>query len=338
MMSPAGKQKKIVLAFLAGAIAALLALGGYIFLSIRNEQIPGAGETAHGGITLEYAGEKQKIRPYIHTVLLLGTDNFAAQDAAQQAENALSFDAPFNSTQADFLALLVFDLKERTVTPLQLNRDSMCNVPQLSINGKVTGTVYQQLALAHNAGSGKEDSCKNVIRAVGDLLLGAPVDHYLSLSMDAVPLVNDMVGGVTLTMEEDYIAEDANGLSLRKGDVVSLRGEDALSFLRMRRHDRVDVNAARMGRHRLYLDAFARQAKAASRTNAQLISDSFDALRPYMFTDLDLNSYSDFLGWLSYFEILPVQTLDGVYHMGASWAEFYPDPDVTWHLLKEVFT
>lgn len=332
------RNKKLLPILLAGAILVAAGFGLYIFLQVHNEHIPGAGDSAHGGVFLNYQGERCRLRPYIHTVLLMGIDHFAREDTAEEAGWMFSFDAPSNNTQADFLALLVFDLKARTVTPIQLNRDTMCNVPYLSLNGKVLGTRYEQLALSHNAGSGKEDSCRYVAGVVEELLMGAPVDHYLSLSMDAVPLVNDMVGGVTLTMEEDYISEDANGLSLRKGDVVFLRGEDALSFLRMRRHDRVDVNAARMGRHRLYLDAFARQAKAASRTNAQLISDSFDALRPYMFTDLDLNSYSDFLGWLSYFEILPVQTLDGVYHMGEQWAEFYPDPDTTWHLLKEVFT
>ena len=323
---------------LAAAVLVAASLCAYIFFQVRHERIPGAGDALHSGVTLTYQGEERRVRPYIHTLLLLGIDQFSEADTAEESGWNFSFAAPRNNTQADFIALLVFDLKARTVTPIQLNRDTMCNVPYLSLNGNVLGTQFEQLALAHNAGSGKEDSCRYVAAVVSDLLMGARVDHFLSLNMDAVPLVNDMVGGVTLTMDEDYISESANGLSLHKGDVVELKGADALSFLRMRRHDRVDANAARMGRHRLYLDAFAKQAKAASRQNPDLIADSFDELTPYMFTDLDLNSYSDHLYWLSYFDILPVQSPEGDYRMGQEWAEFYPDEASLWQLLKAAFT
>ena len=330
-MSFSGKTRTCLIALIAVVVFVLLVLGTYIFLALRNENIPGAGETDHAGAPLSYNGEKRKVRPYIHTVLLIGTDNFVDTEQAEKP-----FEAPYNSTQADFLALLVFDLKSHTVTPLQLNRDTMCDVPYLSFNGKVMGTVYEQLALSHNSGSGKEDSCRNVIRAVRNLLLEAPIDHYLSVSMDAVPIINDMVGGVTLTMDADY--SDENGLVLHCGDVITLKGDEALHFVRMRRHDRVDVNEARMSRHRLYLDAFAVQARAAAEADPDLITDSYSQIEDYMISDMDLYSYSDFLNRLSQFEVLPVQTLQGVYQMGDEWAEFYPDPDLTWEIVKQIFT
>lgn len=331
------KKKKTITFVLFFLFLLIVFFCVYIVLLLRNERVIGAGGSEHAGITLEYNGEKKKIRPYIHTVLITGTDNFAEEDAAEEAKKTISFDAPYNDTQADFIAFMVFDLKARTVTPIQLNRDTMCDVPYLSINGKVMGTNFQQLALSHNQGSGKEDSCRNVIRAVQKLLFGAPVDHYMSLSMDAVPVINDLIGGVTVTMDDDYISDDSNTV-LRKGDTITLNGSDALNFVRMRRHDRVDVNEARMGRHRLYLDAFAIQARTASEEDPNLITDSFDKVAPYMVSDLDLGSYSDFLNRLSMFELKPVQQIQGVYHMGEQWAEFYPDEDCLWEIVKNLMT
>lgn len=330
------KKRTIVPILLGTVTVAVAVLVLSIFFQLRNESIPGAGDAAHGGVILSNGEDQCRMRPYLHTVLLTGTDTLSEVDPARDTDPLYPIAAPFNNTQVDFIMLLVFDLKARTVTPIQLNRDTMCDVPYLSLNGKVLGTRCQQLSLSHNAGSGGEDSCRYVAGVVSDLLMGVPVDHFLSLSMDGVPVINDLVGGVTVTMTEDYVADD--GARLFKGEQIFLNGSDALRFVRTRRHDSVDDNVGRMGRHRMYLEAFARQARLATEKDPDLILRSFDQIAPYMFTDLDLNSYADLLNRLSAFELLPVRTPDGEYRMGEKWAEFYPDEEGTWALIKELFT
>ena len=66
--------------------------------------------------------------------------------------------------------------------------------------------------------------------------------------MDAVPLLNDLVGGVTVKLEDDI---PQLGPAYRKGESVTLRGKEALRFVRYRDTSLLDDNLRRMGHHRL---------------------------------------------------------------------------------------
>ena len=147
--------------------------------------------------TIRYRGEEYPLKRGVSTVLLIGTDNFI--DDGKQ----MDFQQVYNENLADFLMILVFDHSSRTVTPFQICRDTMCDVPWLSINGLVGGSEVMQITLAHSYGSGREDSCINTRSAVENLLYGLSIDRYLAFSMETVPLLNDLVGGVTVKLEDD---------------------------------------------------------------------------------------------------------------------------------------
>ena len=88
-----------------------------------------------------------------------------------------------------------------------------------------------QLALAHTYGSGEEDSCENTVLAVSNLLYGMEIDHYVSLTMDGVALLNDLVGGVTVEVLDDFSGIDD---TLVQGETVTLKGQQALTYVRSR--------------------------------------------------------------------------------------------------------
>ena len=120
------------------------------------EVIAEAGQSLHADHTSEYLTYQEKNYPVLRrmsSVLLVGTDNYV-DDAKQN-----KIEAFYNFNQSDFLVILVFDHDKKTVTPLQVNRDTMCAVPWLTVNGVVGGTVTEQIALAHTYRSGKKDSC-----------------------------------------------------------------------------------------------------------------------------------------------------------------------------------
>ena len=142
----------------------------------------------------------------------------------------------------------------------------MTDVPVLGIGGRPAGSVYGQLALAHTFGTGLEDSCDNTVKAVSDLLLGAPIDHYMALNMDAIPIANDAVGGVTVKVTDDFSAIDP---SLPMGE-VTLRGEQATTFIRTRKGLGDQLNLSRMQRQKVYMEGFL-EALRAKRAG----SDSF---------------------------------------------------------------
>ena len=50
----------------------------------------------------------------------------------------------------------------------------------------------------------KEQGCKNTVKAVKKLLGGMEINGYYELNMSEIPTLNQIVGGVTVTLEEDF--------------------------------------------------------------------------------------------------------------------------------------
>ena len=244
-------------------------------------------------------GESVPLRRRLSSVLLIGTDNFI--DDAQQNE---------------------------------INRDTMCDVPWLSVNGLVGGTEFQHITFAHTYGSGKEDSCVNTRNAVSSLLYGVPIDNFFSFTMEAVPLMNDAVGGVTVTLDEDI---PALGPEYVRGASVTLKGQEALRFVRWRDTNLVDSNNPRMSRHRLYLQAFTVAAREAMAANEDLATKLFKAAEPFLCTDLSVEQIADISTALRDYTILPAVTPDGQYVMGEDYAEFYVDEASLAQCVKNTF-
>lgn len=55
---------------------------------------------------------------------------------------------------------------------------------------------------------------ENTVDAVSTLLKGQKVDGYAMINMSAIQVVNDMVGGVTVTIEGDFSERDKRKLQL----------------------------------------------------------------------------------------------------------------------------
>ncbi len=278
--------------------------------------------------TIRYNGRNYPLNRHITTVLLIGTDNYI--DDAKQND----IEAFYNFNLADFLVILAFDHSKKTVTPFQICRDTMCDVPWLSVNGLVGGTEVEHIALAHTYGSGKEDSCVNTRNAVSGLLYGLPLDRYLAFSMETVPLVNDLVGGVTVTLEDTI---PALGEEYVKGADITLKGEAALRFVRYRDTTKIDGNLARMARHRQYVSAFTDASRNALSGNPDLVTDGFKLVERFICTDLSVENLSDMIEDLCEYELLPAVTPSGEYAMGERFAEFYVDDASLWACVRSTF-
>ena len=278
--------------------------------------------------TVSYNGEKATVRRSLSSILLIGTDNFINDSKQNEIE------AFYNSNLADFLVILVFDHAAKTVTPFQICRDTMCEVPWISVNGIVGGTEFQQITFAHTYGSGKEDSCVNTRNAVSSLLFDAPIDNYFAFTMDAVPVMNDLVGGVTVRLEEDL---PSLGPEYLRGALVTLKGSAALRFVRYRDIELVDSNLPRMSRHRQYMEAFTQAAREALSKDEDLAVKAFRAAEPFLCTDLSVDNISDMVAQLDAYEIMPTVTPEGEYTMGFEFAEYYVDETSLWECVRQTF-
>lgn len=316
------------------------ALGIFVWHMQRaadSEVVEGAGTSLHADHSseyIEYEGQQYPLRRRFSSILLIGKDT--SDDSPKPVEESRNYNFQF----ADFLTVLVFDHDAKNVTPLQINRDTVCKVPWLSSKGKEEGYGIMQITYAHTFGQGKEDSCENTVKAVRWLLCNAPIDRYMAFTMDAVPVMNDLVGGVTVTLEDDI---PSLGEDFVKGATVTLRGKKALQFVRQRDTDLLESNVTRMAHQRLYLAAFTEAARAEAAKNQDLAVDAFKAINPFLCTNLTVNNISEMIEDLTEYEILPVVTPDGTYTSydrfdeGIEHAEFTPDEASLWECVYSAF-
>lgn len=323
---------KIVFLVLALALAAGL---GFAVMKVQQqadrEVVENAGESLHADHSSQYLTYKDVNYPVLRdmtSLLLLGTDNFVDDEKQLHLENA-----SWNNNLSDFMVILIFDHDKKTVTPFQINRDTITAVPWLTINHMVGGYYLEQICYAHTYGSGKNDSSENAVLATRMLLHEAPIDYYLSFTMDTVPVVNDMVGGVDVTLEEDL---PALGEEYVKGATIHLKGNDALRFVRHRRSDIVNANYYRMLRHRQYLTGFLDAASIALQQNSDLFMSIYKRIDPFICTNMTVNTISDLVNDMMEYELLPVLTPEGQYVQG-KFAEFYTDEQSLWNCVYEAF-
>ncbi len=318
-------------------IAALLLVALVAVLVIRAERraaretVENAGTAEHAVpqvTSISYEGETGVLKNHVDTVLLIGTDSDKEKRVYAQGDMV----PYYNYEQADFLVLLVFDNDEKTVTPIQINRDTMVDDPWLSVTGDVGGSVFEQIALSHTSGSGLEDSCVNTRNAVSGLLFGFPIDNYLAVPMSAIPILNDLVGGVTVTIVDDMTPADKDFV---QGETVTLRGEQALRFVRARQAVGDGTNIGRMRRHRDYLQGFMSSARAALDSDSKLVMKAIEALNPYMVTDMTAEKMSDAAEKLDSYSIQTIQHPAGENKVGDKFYEFYVDYADLWGIAKK---
>lgn len=326
-------MRKIILLLLSAVLLAAL-IAGALFFTKKTEETPianaGSAQNAVAEpISLTYNGVTYPIKDHIQTVLLIGTDSL---EQYQEKENSLQ--DYYNFNQADFLMLLVLDTDANTADIIQLNRDTMTDVPWLDVLGNYGGTEYKQLCLAFNYGDGGRKSCLNTVDAVSSLLFDAPIQSYIQIPMTALPVLNDLVGGVKVTMPRDYTEIDS---AFAQGATVRLSGSQAEVFVRSRMGLEDDTNLARMERQRLYMDSFQVQAREAFNSDSEFALKLVEKLADYLQSDLTAQQLSDLMERLDNFSVSPIRSPEGQLVEGKEHYEFYVDEASLWEVVKAVY-
>lgn len=263
-------------------------------------------------------------RQDIDTYLLMGIDRFGPVEAS---------DSYNNDGEADTVMILIFDKQDETASVLALNRDTMVEMPVLGIGGKQAGTVTGQLALAHTYGSGLKDSCENVRNTVEKLLCGFQIDHYMAMNMDGIALINDAVGGVPVTVTEDFSQVDP---TIPMGETV-LMGEQAISYVRLRKDVGDQMNVSRMDRQKQYVDSFLSALRAKLETDNTLAVELFEELEPYMVTDCSTTVLTSALERYGDYRVKEIVSPVGENRKGETYMEFYADEAALDELILRMF-
>lgn len=311
----------------AGVLAGVRLVGGRLEAVEAAEPMGSlAGRFSSGELTLQYAGRALRYRERALTnVLLIGVD------WTEQAQRA---SARYDG-QADFLLLLSFDREKKTVASLQLDRDIMTPIRIYGPFGDYAGVRTAQLCLSYAYGDSAAENRENAVWAASKLLGGVPIDAAVALDMDSISLLNDALGGVTVTLEEDFSALDP---AMTPGTALTLQGKQAEYFVRGRMGVGEGTNAARMRRQRVFMQQA--EALLSQRLNEDMnfAGALLDTLSGHMTTDAQR-------GWLinlAYasraYTRLDTAALAGSHAVGADgFMEFHADQDALDSLLASLF-
>lgn len=309
-------------------VVIFLVAAAFLFLTIWENRQSGFESGEVDDDTVSFEGRDYVRKDQLETFLVLGLDRYEGSDVS---------DAHGTGVQTDFLMLLVFDNETRQSTAIHINRDAMTKVNKLSIGGTAVVESYtKQIALAYNLVEDDNDKirCRNTIDSVEHLLDGVKVDHYFALTMDAVAASCDAVDGVEVTVLDDFTGIDD---TLVEGQQVTLRGTQALRYVRTRYGLEDSSNSSRMERQQQYINALYDKAMSRIRNDESFIITLVDAIDDYVVYDSSDQKMQKFMEKFDDYEFLGIKELEGESRMGEEFVEFYADETAARRMVIDLF-
>lgn len=280
------------------------------------------------GDYVTYKGHKYQRNKNISNTLLMGID--------KRNENNKN-EVYGQGGQADAIFLLALDTQTGKGTIFGVSRDTMADINVYDTNGTFVRTEKMQICLAYGYGNGGEESCKNMAVAVSRLFYGMPINSYASIDMDGISVLNDAIGGVTVTVPDDLSKYDP---ALTKGSTVTLQGEQAEVYVRSRDTSvGADSNTYRLQRQQEYIKSYIPQAISKTKQDISTPINIFNSVQEYTNTNIDVPkvSYlaSEFVQ--NGFSTDQMLTVPGEARMGSKYAEYYVNNEEFYEMILSVF-
>lgn len=317
------RSKKRVLLL---ALAILLFVGAavliwQIFMAEPEEDWDDSlSQSSIGQIT--YDGKQYRYNTDLTNILFLGIDN----SSGMKDDNM-----PSEAGQSDCIILLTLDKAKKEARILQIPRDTMTEVDVYNLGGYLFSTLQAQIATQYAYHIGGTSSCMATKKTVSELLYDLPIDGYLAMDYTNIATVNDAVGGVEITIPQDYTMINP---AFQKGTTLTLMGEQAHDYVRWR-----DINQS----FSLY-DRMDRQVQyilAMLDTLQKNVKEDNDYGRLYsiveknMVTNLDESQIEKLLEYE--LDTKNIEILPGEAQKGEIYEEFYVNEEKLQKMLIEMF-
>jgi len=217
------------------------------------------------GRTVTYNGETYVFNEDRTNILCVGTD----KEALGTTDDVIG-----TGGQADAIFILSIDTETGEIDAVAIPRDTLVDVDIYNAEGKFVRTENTQICLSYAYGDGKDSSCLNTVKSASRLFYGIPINTYAAIDLSAIATLNDAVGGVSVTLSEDFKRD--NGTVAKAGQTITLVGDEAERFVRERDVEVLDSNMARMARQKQYLTAFFSKAIDAASEDIGVPLELFD--------------------------------------------------------------
>ena len=326
------KQKMLILGLAAAVIFVGLAATVVVnkLKEQKNYHVTGTNsvDVGAGYRYTEYNGKKYQYNNRVTTLLYAGLDSFdELKKTATYGDKA----------RADSIMLIVLDEVSKKMSVVAINRDTMTEVHRFSRNGDDLGVYVTHLGYAYTNGDGGEASCENLKTAVSTLFNNLPIDGYMVSNQTSIVMINDLVGGVTVTVPNDDLA--AKYPELTTGNVVTLDESNVRAYVQQR-DTAVDFsNEGRIERQKSFVLSFMDEFGAMVKEDASSVWDSLEACSDWMQTDITKNKYLSLADAFSNTNLTPdsYYILEGEDQLGELHDEFYYDEDALQELIIKLF-
>lgn len=339
-----GQKRKILLWLPALLLAVLAAALAVVLLAAARRSHSGAGAGRSPGTeegdqngpegkkekwqegVISYQGKNYRYNQNIRTYLFLGIDR---EGPAAEAEDNVS------GGQSDAMFLVVLDAGKKELSVVSINRNTMTKITVSDVYGLSRDEVTAQICTQHGFGDGMHLSSRMTAEAVSYLFYNIPISGYISMSMDAMPGMNDAVGGVEVEVLED-IAVPSRGVDLKKGETVTLSGAEAYCYLRSRDTGEFDSATGRLRRQEQFIGGFLEKAKTIVAEDTAKAVEIYDSISEYLVTNIDFINLVSELPAYEY-DQSRMYTVPGGTVMGERFEEYYPDEEALYDLIIRVF-
>ncbi len=314
---------------LALVMAAALLLGG---CTARAEEItptptPSSPPQAAPAVseaqkTVTVDGVTYNLRRDLKTILFLGVENRDPQGGEG--------DMVLNNGHADIIMLFVLDPVQKIAQMVPISRDTYIDLDVYKANGDFGYTVKKNLTMQYAFGDSPRRSCYLMKRKVSELLYGVPITGTLALQMDGIQTVVEELGGITVTLPEDYTYIDP---AYTAGAQITLDGPAAERFVRYRDTAITGTAEQRLDRDSWFVRELFGQLKAKG-SLAATMTRLLDKAEDYIENDVDAETMQLLADCTLADETrkVPGNVREGQFH-----DEFIVDEDALQDLVLDIF-
>lgn len=324
------KKKSFMIAVIAVLTICTLLVGGFAAIrALGKARLQKKGDAPSGPV--KYQDKFYVYNENILTFLVMGIDN--GKETFEPWETEIE---KTGNGQADALFLAALNTEDNTVKVIGINRNTMtdiydCDNPEYGIP-----TFFSQIALQHAYGKDGKTGCEYQVKVVKNLFYNLPIHGYAAVNVDAVPAINDTVGGVDVEVLEDITLHDD---TLVKGNRVHLMGESAYWYIKYRDIDQFASVDMRTKRQAQYLNGFIDAAKQSVKKDPFITLQLYNQILPQMDTDISAAEIVYLASILPdcRFDENSFYSIPGETVKGEAYEEFYPDDDALLTLILDIF-
>ncbi len=318
----------VFLLFLAAAAA-----GGYVVYKRTSQQkrqhvsSSNSHDMGSGYRVINYEGKKYRYNNLITTFLYTGIDS-----SGPMRTYSIAGEGPL----ADTIDLVVLDKKNKRMSVISINRYTLTRILRYSAFFNDSEYYESMICYTFSFGDGAKLSCQNLTEAVS-YLLGIPIDEYIVSNLDSMTYINDIVGGVTVTVPNDTLTDKIPGAV--KGSKLEITSDNVMTYLRTRDITRYFTNDERLERQKSYILAYLDKLRSILPEERSQVWDKLEEMNQYMLTSVTKNKYLQYaklLGTVDFSEE-NYYSLPGYNQRGMYYDEFVPDKEGIQKLVIDLF-